>query len=186
MKHGKREIPRKRKPLLMRVLLTVAVAGLAVVGVAAYLSHSSNSVKNDFSVENHPVVTVSDSGITVTDPGYAVYLRAAVVVNWVNKENGNILAVQPVAGTDYTLTVNEDWKQGDDGFYYYTEAITSGVEKLSPVAVTQIKANGDYTLKVSIAAQTVQAVGTTDGDSPVDAVQDAWGEAAANLLKGTS
>ena len=185
MKHGKREIPRKRKPLLMRVLLTVAVAGLAVVGVAAYLSHSSNSVKNDFSVENHPVVTVSDSGITVTDPGYAVYLRAAVVVNWVNKENGNILAVQPVAGTDYTLTVKEGkWKEAD-GFYYYIEKISSNGSVSLPVTVTPKDTKEGYELKVSIAAQTVQAVGTTDGDSPVDAVQDAWGEAAANLLKGT-
>lgn len=181
MARGKYEVPRKRINPIMWVILAFAVLSAVSGGVSAYLSASSDSVSNEFSVAEHPTVTVNPNGsITVTDPGYAVYLRAAVVVNWTSTTNGNILATAPVENVDYTLELNGDWKQIGD-FYYYLRKIQTDVTSTPIIKLTPKATKNGYELTITVVAQTIQAVGQTDGPSPVDAVYDAWGVTADQI-----
>lgn len=176
---------------LFWVLLIVVVLGLSFGGVSAYLTWSSAGVENQFSIAENPVVQVNpDYSITVHNPGYAVYLRAAVVVNWENNDNTTIVADMPVAKTDssdngdYSITLGDNWKPGADGFYYYKDPIICGSKaqfQTAPVVkeVNQLVEKNGYHLKITILAQTIQAVGSTDpvdSTTPTeDAVEDAWG-----------
>ena len=180
MRHGKYQ-KRTISPAIWIVLI-LAVLGMSFGGARAYLSHAGGEVENSFTTEVHPTITVSDDyKVTVSNTNYAVYLRAAVVVNWKSEGTGNLLAALPAAGTDYT--VGSDWvKQG--GFYYYKQAVTNG-EINSPVVSLTASTKDGYTLIADVAVQAIQAVGQTDSDSPVDAVFDAWGITAGEI-KGTN
>ena len=186
MARGAHEIPKKNKfpawGLILLLLLTLSVGG-----VTAYLSASSGSLKNVLPIAEKPDITVGkDNSISVPDKGYAVFLRAAVVVNWEKTDEGqrNILAAMPEEGEgkDYTVSVNSNWvKVGD--FYYYEPVIVEGGDIPAPVSFQVLPGNRhpEYELKMTVYAQTVQAVGETDGDPkanpvipPVPAVVDAW------------
>lgn len=174
MARGKYEAPRKRRPPIFWILLVLAVLGTTTGGVAAYLSLSSGEVTNKFDNGPQPEVWVNPiNTITVRDVGYAVYLRAAVVVNWKN-DSGEILADMPVKDTDYSLSLGEGWKN-IDGFYYYTSKIQTNITTAPVVTVTAKTEKPGYELQVTVIAQTIQAIGQTDGNTPVDAVKDAWG-----------
>lgn len=174
----------KRTSPLLWLILILLLLGSTVGGVSAYLSASSNELKNEFQVDKPPTVTVTDNSITVEDPGYAVYLRAAVVVNWKSTTTGNLLAEIPQEGEgkDYTLTAGDGWFKHSDGFYYYKGVIDNGISETIPITLTTISSKDGYALTIQIAAQTVQAVGTTDGADPIDAVVDAWGITAGQIL----
>ena len=175
------------------VLILVAVLSLTIGGVVAYLSTSTGAVINTFEADEStdPAVVETfaddkktDVKVDVGDPGYAVYVRAAVVVTW-KAENGDVLGVAPVAGTDYTIDYNEDkWFQGSDGFWYHKAMVNS--DKATETLIDSCtpfdgKTPEGYGLNVEIIAQTIQALGTTDesddGDDTNDnipAVEDAW------------
>lgn len=185
---------RKRKiPLVSTLLMITAVLSLMVGGVTAYLSTQTKALKNTFVEETAIQPTVvetmdsnvkSNVAVNVGDPGYAVYVRAAVVVTWKDAENGNVLGKTPVAGTDYSIEYNlTDWfYRESDGFYYHKAPVaydgTKGsnltgnlINSCTPIAG---RTPAGYGLNVEIIAQTIQAVGETNtGDSP--AVTAAWG-----------
>lgn len=167
-----------RYSLLLWLILILLLLGASVGGAAAYLSASRGPLVNTLVVDEHPTITVNDDTITVQDPGYAVYLRAAVMVNWKNTSNGNLLAEVPTEGTDYNLSLGTNWFLHTDGFYYYKDKMFDGENDanmpLPAFTLNPITTKTGYELTMKIAAQTVQAVGTTDtGDK--DAVEDAWG-----------
>lgn len=203
MKNILRRIPRLL--LVSCILLTVLV-----VGALAYLSASTGSLTNTFkpATETNPSILEGPDGntfdgitkeqvkVNVGDPGYAVYVRAAIVVNWEEDgKDGTYHATAPVAGTDYTLTLNTtDWFQckyddeTDFYFYYHEKPVaydgTNENSKYTKVLINscQVKDGAavpdGYHLDVQIIAQTIQALGTTDavdanGD-PTPAVEDAW------------
>ena len=184
-------VPRKEKTekrkgsRLLWVLLLLALLTVSAGGVRAYLLHSGDAVTNEFQVESDPKISINSTyEVTVSNTAYPVYLRAAVVVNWKDTE-GHILATVP---TGYTLTPSKDaktgaaWVKHTDGFYYYTKSVITGedippVITLSPPSVEQ----EGYTLVADVAVQAIQAIGTTDGAAPVDAVKDAWGISGAEI-----
>lgn len=192
MARGAHEIPRKNKFPIRGLILVLLLLAISVGGVTAYLSASDGPLSNVFTVEDHPGLGVNpataDAGyknrISVSVLDYAVYLRAAVVVNWVNA-NGDILAEMPVAGQDrdYELTVSNQWRE-INGIYYYTSVIQKNGTIEPPVTISPVTAKDGYTLKMTIYAQTVQAVGTTD-DGTKTAVEDAWGVAATEFIQPT-
>lgn len=158
------------------------------ITVFAYLSAFTGPLNNMFSVFSNPVTTVNDtmdvvnskktnSCVNVGNPGYAVYVRAAIVITW-EKSDGSVHAEVPLEGTgkDYLISLNEtDWLKGADGFYYYRDMITSGDTAPLIVSLTEInQPPEDFTMHVEIIAQTIQALGTTDV-SDIPAVVDAWG-----------
>lgn len=176
-----------RKPVI-GILLLVAVLSMGIGGVAAYLSTQTGPVTNTFTAATGTQPTIvetmennvkSNVSVNVGDPGYAVYVRAAVVITW-QDDAGNVLAQVPVAGTDYTITMNEtDWFQ-HGGFWYCKQMVqspdetTDGISPALIITCQPLVAKGNYRLNVEIIAQTIQALGRTD-DGDIPAVQDAWG-----------
>ena len=178
MRHGKYQ-KRTISPVVWIVLI-LAVLGMSFSGARAYLSHSGGTVTNSFTTEVHPTISVDEYyKVTVSNTEYAVYLRAAVVVNWDNDASSTVL---PAKSGEYTLAPGPGWVLHGD-FYYYNQAVTNGT--IDAPVVTVSGAKSGYTLKVDVAVQAIQAVGQTDGDSPVDAVFDAWGITAGEI-KGTN
>ena len=163
----------------LAAILIAALAITATTGaVYAYLSASGGSVTNTFTPEAdaNPTVSVSTGAqantyavsVDVGEPGYAVYVRAVVVVTWKN-DAGNVLASAPA----YSVETGSGWfKHGD--FYYYEWPVSSG--SISGLTVTcNDTAPEGYELHIEVISQTIQALGETDGDNPIPAVQDAWG-----------
>ena len=178
MRHGKYQ-KRTISPAIWIVLI-LAVLGMSFGGARAYLSHAGGEVENSFTTEVHPTITVSDDyKVTVSNTNYAVYLRAAVVVNWDNNNTDTVLAAK---SGEYTLTPGDGWVLHGD-FYYYNRAVTNGT--IGTPVITASGAKDGYTLKVDVAVQAIQAVGQTDDATPIDAVEQAWG-IPTNTINGTN
>jgi hypothetical protein len=95
----------------------------AIGATLAFIIVQTTPIENTFPPPNLSINIIEGNNIK-NKGDVPVYVRAAVVVNWVEKnpEEGKqpaILSEQPVVGTDYTMTVNNtDWFLGSDGFYY--------------------------------------------------------------------
>lgn len=165
------------KPLVMAALV-LAVVGVAVSGVIAWLSTTS-TVSNTFELGTvNPTVQETFENDTKSDVfiknkgNVPIYVRAQVNIYW-QDANGNQLWEAPVEGTDYTITWGNDpkWVKGSDGFYYWTEPLkadeTTGLLIKELTWTTADSSNG-RTLVCDIAVQGIQA-------EPVEAVQEAWG-----------
>lgn len=173
--------PRK-KNLLAAVLIAVLVLCATAGTVYAYLSTASGPAANTFTPDAPTDPTISetfnnlvksDVKVEVGDPGYAVYVRAVIVVTW-EDEDGNVYAQTPVQGTDYIITIGENWFK-KNGYYYYTDMVNSGgsTAELITNCYQSATAPTGYQLHVEIISQTIQALGTTD-DRDTPAVTDAW------------
>lgn len=181
------------KKILLRVprmlLVGCILLVVLVVSALAYLSASTGSLTNTFNPAGETDPTINETfennvktnvAVNVGNPGYAVYVRAAIVVNWEEDgKEGTYHATAPVAGTDYAINLNiaddDPWFLGSDGFYYHKAMVNSGATSnlIETCEVVAGKAPTGYHLNVEIVAQTIQALGTTDvGDTP--AVEDAW------------
>ena len=172
-------ISKNRKTILLTVIAILSAVSILSVGPSyAYLKDEAEPVINSLSADTSVNPTVTGSQINVGATDYSVYVRAAVVINW---KNGNTVhSVKPTTADDYTLSVNENWTQKDDGFYLYGVAVPSGTPISVPVTVTakpgSVPPEEGYTLSVDFLVQTIQSAGTTDGtDSGVKAINDAWG-----------
>ena len=183
MRKGKRY--RKTKKPAMLLVSLIMVLTVAVGGSLAYLVTKTDPVENTFTVEQVPItVDESFSGSTKSDvkikhkgdseTGRDAYVRAAVVVNWVDGE-GNVYNQKPVKGTDYTLEMNNDSWAEKKGYWYYLKPLAPGKE--TAALVKECKdlntAPDGYQLSVEILAQSIQADGVDpDGNAPVKL---AWG-----------
>lgn len=162
-------------------LLALALAGaLAVGGTVAWLSASTSAVTNTFEpgeVET-TVVEKTDDGVKddvkITNTGdVPVYVRAKVVVNWVDETTGAVSASAPALGTDYTaeFILSGGWTQGDDGFYYYTSQVAPGASTgvlLTGCKPVEGKAPAGCVLSVEVLDEAIQAL-------PDDAFNESWG-----------
>ena len=152
------------------LVLTVALS-LAIVGTTiAYIIDYTESLKNTFTP---PVVDIESDDVSgnIINNGsdVDVYLRAAVVVNWVNNSDDSILSTKPVENTDYTLDLGNNWVKGSDGFYYYTLKVapdSADILVLDAVTCPTVT-NGNYTLTVQVISSAIQA-------TPIEAVKGAW------------
>ena len=178
---GKRLLkkPQRNKAYRLRTLglicVLLALLPVAVHGTIAFMQANDKTV-NTFSVASSSleIDETFDGGkkrdVTVKNTGdVPSYLRAALVISW-KDDNGNILPAIPGKDTDYTLAMGGDWKQGDDGYWYYPHPVTAGgsspvlIESCTPVGTGSTGAH----LCVDILTQAVQA-------EPSDAVQELWG-----------
>lgn len=181
MSRGKYQTNNCRIPRVIWVLILIAALCLGTGTVFAYLRVTSDPLENQFSAAVDPTPGIADSyAVNVGEPGYAVYVRAAIVVTW-QDTTGNVLGQAPVQGTDYTMELNSDWFE-QNGFYYYSKPVSKsvGTDAVTSVLIDSCSETGTapadgYTLHVEVVAQTIQALGTTDGDSPIPAVTAAWG-----------
>lgn len=180
MYRGKRikKLSHMSKRAVLLVLSLVMILSVSVGGTLAYLIAQSETRTNVF--EPGDVTTTTDekfnpdgskSEVSISTKGSNVdtYVRAKIVVTWVDKD-GNVLAQEPLKGTDYTITINADgWMQGDDGFWYCREVVKAGKETpelISSCAPIKNMGPVDAQLQVTILSQAIQA---SD-----QAIKDAW------------
>ena len=158
--------------LVLTVALSVAIVGTTL----AYIIVKTNELNNTFTPGEVEITMTGSTIKNVQDTD--VYVRAAVVVTWVN-DNGTpgdktddvILSTMPVEGTykDYTITYHTDanWVQGSDTFWYYKEPISKDESVTLIDGVTANTTMDGYTLRVQVISSAIQA-------EPADAVTGAW------------
>lgn len=190
-------------------LLALALVGaLAVGGTFAWLTSTSDTVINTFTsakVETN-IDEIFDGkvkeNVKVTNPkndddeAVDVYIRAKVVVNWVEL-NGDgtvksVSATAPVEGKDYTEQskwgTDSGWIQGADGFWYWKNRVAPGgftgnlIESLSQLQNASVPEN--CVLSVEILSEAIQADGKTSDGNP--AVMDAWGVTGGSSVQGVN
>lgn len=191
MYNPKHSTPRRPgRPLSSRkalfALVSVLVLIFAAVGVTvAYLQTQTEPLENEFTpakVSCEVAETFDDSvksDVSIRNTGDTdAFIRVAIVANWVQiDENSSVTSVhaqKPVAGTDYTLTLaenfSENWFQDGNGFYYYKNAVEPNgstavlIKECKPIEDT---APAGYTLAVEIVASAIQA-------SPETVAEEYW------------
>lgn len=158
----------KAAVLIIAVLLLL---GAAVGSTVAFLTTKTKSVENSFEYAKVSCeVTGSQENVQIKNTGNtAAYIRATYVVTW---RDGNRNVVVSVPGGSYTLTENLDnnWKQGTDGYFYYTSPVAPNHSTLGSPLTCNVTYpdNGEYTLSVEILAEAIQS-------EPAEAVHQAWG-----------
>ena len=188
---------RERRRRRTAAVLSVALAGVLLVGGSlAYIVTKSGDVENAFTPGSVSCVVeeaMSSDGKTKSDVyvrntgNVDAYIRAEVVVSWVKADDdtlgrkGDVLGIEPVAGTDYVIAAGEEgWSvEQADGFYYYTKKVSGGgfTTDLVPSCEVRKDAPADgYVLQVDVLASAIQADGTKDGKS---VVEEEWGVAVA-------
>lgn len=176
------------------VLAAVIIPALLFVSVTAKYFQSSIEKNDRYIPGSYNMLTVSDVvkadtdgkkykkdvTVAVNNCDYSVLVRVSVIVTWQNS-SGEIYGVPLVEGVDYEFEhFNSDhWIKHTDGYYYYKDVLDSGQTTYPLIREDQkLKQLADppeagYSMHVEIAAESVQAAGTTDAG--VKAVTDAWG-----------
>ena len=172
----KRKQNKKALTLLVCLVMLVTVT---VGGTLAYLLASTPTVKNEFtpakvscSVEEDPFDGTTKTNVQIRNTGNTeAYIRAAVVVTWKN-DKGEIYAATPQKVTDYTITFNSnnDWFEGNDGFWYHLTEIAPCIHVgdqehngcITSVLINSCspvdgKAPEGYSLSVEIVASAIQS-----------------------------
>lgn len=194
--HGVEHIAAKKSRKWFAGVAAVALAGLLVVGgTIAWLVSSTGTVTNTFVVGGVTTDIVEEFDDDTKENVYVkntnnvpVYVRAQVVINWIDVSNNNIVASVP---SDYTyvmdpatLPAGSGWVKGGDGFYYYTkplaandEAETDTYKKMTSNLINKVESfypeSPKYRLSVEVLTEAVQAV-------PKTAVEDAWDASVAD------
>lgn len=178
---------KRLRRITFALMAMLVIAAVTAGSVLAYLRTQTGGVENSFGIENETDPTITESfnntlkenvKVNVGNLNYSVYVRAAIVITWKNKVDGDVLGQPPVKDTDYEIILNEsDWFEYG-GYYYCKEPVIEGDETailIESVSLADgVTAPEGYGLNVEIIAQTIQAAGKTDvGDIP--AVTDAWG-----------
>lgn len=163
MKHMKRM---KRKSLLL-VAGIVLMLTIAIGGTIAYLVANTDPVVNTFTPGEVPITIqetfngTTKSNVYVTNNGnVSAYIRAKIIVTWKDKD-GNVSAIKPVLGTDYSMSTGGGWTKESDGFYYYSVFVGAGKSTGYLInSCTRIGAPpAGYDLSVEIIAESIQAEG---------------------------
>ena len=177
---------RMKKKSLLLVAGIVLMLTIAIGGTIAYLVANTESITNTFEPGRVPISVDESftggekSNVKITNDGNVpAYIRAKIIVTWKDKD-GNVSAIKPVLGTDYSLSTGGGWKEESDGFYYYTAVV--GAEKSTGYLINSCTkldtANlpDGYDLSVEIIAESIQAEGM-DG---VNTAQQAFSKANSN------
>ena len=171
MARGKYErvAKRRHKKKAVSLLLSIAlILTLAVGGTLAYIITTSATVENRFGA-GRVSSSVNENGQVTNNGNVDAYIRAAVVVNWMD-EDGNVYGIKP----NYSVSVKDGWEE-TDGFYYYTTKVApNGTTATAPVSVSVSDAppSDAYSLCVEIVAEAIQAEGMG-----ASSAQDAWTKA---------
>lgn len=201
MYKGKHVAKTRKKFSKKTIIMLIALALILTVGAGstlAYLITETNSVTNVFTPPKSQIDVVENfdgdtkSNVCVSNSSdYPVYIRAAVIVTWQDKD-GNVYGQKPVVGTNYTISYNLNgskplggsnvaagvWDDGTDGYYYYTGVVEN--DEKTDQLIVNCTPNGkcpddNYKLHVEILAQAIQA-------EPVTAVTESWGVTVSNGL----
>ena len=180
---------RRRKSAAVAAVALVGV--LAIGGTMAWIFDRTDEVENTFQpVEVTCMVDEKIEGdvkkdVKVVNTGDVdAFIRAAVVINWVDI-NGDIVGELP-EGYGYTtssLPASAKWVKGTDGYFYYTELVEKdGVtENLIDSIASTYSGEGEQTcfLSVEILASAIQADGSDGSSTPVDS----WDNAKTDVTR---
>ena len=142
----------------LTVLLTVAV-GVTI----AFVADKTSTVKNNFKPSKVTCAVTKDANdyiYTAQNTGdTTAYIRVAVVVNWVDKSNGQVYAKAPTYKVNPS---NTNWILGADGYYYYKMPVAAGANIEETLTVTEVSTAPDavYSLRVEVIASAIQATVT--------------------------
>ena len=177
---SKKRKNQNRKSIVLLIALGLLLC-VTVGGSLAYLFTSSSTVTNVFQPTKVTTAIVEDvtsqtgvkQNVVVRNTGdIDAYIRAEIIITWKNG-NDEVYGTAPVKGTDYSISIGEDWTEKSDGFYYYSEAV--GYGKDTKPLIKECKTLGTppegYYLNVEILASGIQALGVKGSDT---AVYDAW------------
>lgn len=139
--------------LVSLVMLLSATVGATV----AYIIDSTENMENAFTPSRVACEVVDETNHTysVENTGdTAAYIRASILVNWKNTENGNLYAKAPV----FTVELGDGWEKGSDGYYYYTKSVMVDDKTDSKLTVKVLtdKPEG-HELYVEVVASAIQA-----------------------------
>jgi len=168
----KNKSAKNKKRALVLLLCLVLIIGVAAGGTVAYLKTNSGSVQNLFAA-GYVRSSVDGNGIVTNLGNTDAYIRAYVVVNWMDAE-GNVYAIRP----DYSISTNDGWTYVD-GIFYYNSPVSAGyatVNGPATVSVTGTAPSDAYTLSIEYVAEAIQAKGMGDD---VDTAQEAWAAAVS-------
>ena len=171
-----RKTPVKR--LLTALILFLLLSASVAISVIAYYVRSTGDVTNTFSpaVAIDPTIAEGNSNIKINvgETNYPVYVRAAIVITWLDEDGNTIFGYNGIYDLELNLTQNGWVKHGD--YYYFKTPVKSGGQTDVLINTCTPTENPDeYTLNVDVIAQTIQAVGNTDANGEIPAYQDAWG-----------
>lgn len=159
--------------------LTIAVICLTlslICGITmAYVFTNTTPVENKFTdaeVRCDVVETFKNNekrDVQIKNTGNVKsYIRATIVVTWAidgKDADSQVYAKQPVAGTDYTIEVNElsGWVEAADGFWYYTVPVAPEVSTKNLINSCKLIGNAPegYHLSVEIIASAIQSEPTS-------------------------
>lgn len=178
--HKKRSY-RKSSVLLASLVILVA---LVAAGSYAFLTAKTPALVNTFSpVTVTPGVEEDIDGsikkeVKIKNNGdMPVYIRAKIVVNWVDTNEAVIAAVRPVEGTDYTYDIpaNTGWELGADGYYYYTDPVpVGGTTDILLKDGKELQKDDKYDISMTILSQTIQS-------DPVETVISKWNSGVSGV-----
>ena len=157
------------------IIALALILVLAVGGTVAYIFTQTDPVINTFT-PTEAKITVDEetnsnqkTSITVVNnsTGVPVYIRVALVANMID-EDENVTGAASVP----MFTLGDNWNEGSDGYYYYTEPVPVGG---STGNLLQSSMTLDENMQVVVLADAIQAM-------PKQAVIDAWGQTIADQL----
>ena len=173
---------RRKSKVRMNRATVLLIAIIMLVGVVAgstvaYLIDKTPDVANTFEygkVSCEITETFKDnvkSNVQVKNTGNVdAYIRAAVVVNWLDEYDNIVASVPTGYSYDLQAPLNSNWVKHDDGYFYYKLPVApqgSTDSSLLTCTVTRPE-NPIYRLSVEILATAIQS-------EPVNAVENAWG-----------
>ncbi len=181
-----------RKKSLTVLVSLMLILLIGVGGTLAYLVTKTDDVKNTFTPsevktsidEKIEGGVKKDVVIKNDDASVKAYIRASVIVNWIN-DDGDVYAKAPVAGTDYSIAFGNSWTKSGD-YYYHNGAVEPGESTAKLITEANYLGNAPegYYLSIEIISQAVQADGVgADNKTPVEL---AWGSTAAGLVGATN
>ena len=150
------------------IIALALILVLAVGGTVAYIFTQTDPVINTFTPTEAKITVYEETNsnqktlITVKNisTGVPVYIRVALVANMIDKDE-NVTGAASVP----TFTLGDNWKEGSDGYYYYTKAVpvggSTGNLLKSPMTLSE-------NMQVVVLADAIQA-------EPTTAVTQAWG-----------
>ena len=173
----------KKKTILMLATMVLLLT-VTVGSTIAYLVTSSGPVENTFTPskvtsaveEEFTPGSNTKTNVTIMNTGDTnAYIRAVIVITWKDEE-GYTKPEVPVAGTDYTIEINEkDWTLSD-GFYYYNAAVAPGASTTNLISscVSMDKYTDGRALCVEVIGSAIQSEGMG-----ATSAQDAFNKAAS-------
>ena len=179
---GKYISPKKHHWAPFVVILAVAALVATIGGTMAWLTASPSGLTNTFTPANVEIeVTETFDGTTKSNVNVEnksdvpVYVRATVVVNWLDAE-GKVCA--DAHDGNFNFTWPSSWTLGSDGYYYYNQPLAvDGKAEIIGTDGVALSKDGNCSMQVTFLAQAIQA-------EPAEAVLDAWETGVTSVVDG--